>query len=477
MGKFTETRMFLKVVSLLLAAGMYIIVTTDLFNSSGTIAAFLPQETTQEETVSDVPIVIENFDSDKYIVSGLPETVDVTFKGTSSQLKLTLNRGEYEVVANLEGVSEGSYNITFQVINIDDSVEYIVDPEEVTVTVAEKATEEFPVSLDIQGIEDLRAAGYVVTDTSLDTATAEVVGTRDAIDQIATLQADVNVADRQDSFTETADIIAYDSNGERVGSVSITPSTAVATVTIVEVGGTVASKEVPVKIETTGSAQSGIFIQSINASPEVVTIFGEENDLANTTEVTASIDLSTITENTEETVALTLPDNIRAASPSKVTLSVQLEKEETKTFSDIPIITKNLSSDLNASFVESSTATVSVTAVPTILNALSNSDIVLFIDLSGLSAGTQTVSLQAEAISNAVIDTGDQKIKVELTKKNVENGTTNDDTTEDGTTDGGTADDGTTEDGTTDDGTTEDGTTTENDTTENGTTDNTEENN
>ncbi len=440
-----ETRLFLKIVSLVLAASLYVIVATDFFDSPRTIATIIPTETIREETVTDVPVVV-NYDSERYIISGIPETVDVTFKGTSSLLQVTLNRGAYEVIANLEDVSEGEYHVTLEVINLDASIEYTIDPKEVTVTVAERDTAEFPVSIDIQGIDDLRGAGYVVTDTSLDTTTAEVVGTRASIAQISSLQAVVNVAGRQESFTEIVDIIAYDSNGERMGSVSITPNTTEATVTIVEVGQSVISKEVPVTIEATGTAPSGIFISSMEAYPDIVTIFGEQNTLDNITSVTASVPLETITENTEEEkVSLTLPTNVRAISPSIVSVKINLEEEETRTFSDVPIDSRNLSDDLDVSFVDSSTATVTVTAVPSILDTLTSSDIALFIDLHGLGAGTQSVSLQVVEVANARIDTGDQQVKVELTEKNVEDAATDDGTEEDEVTDGGDSEDETAE--------------------------------
>lgn len=460
-----ETRLFLKIVSLLLAVGLYVIVSEDLLNSTRNIASFFPTETTTEETVEDVPVVV-NYDSDKYIISGIPETVDVTFKGSSSLVRVTLNKGEYQVVADLTEATEGEGTVVFQVIGHENGVEATVHPAEVPVTIKEKATVEFPVSLIVEGEDSLRSSGYVMTDSSLDTQKVEVVGTREATEQITTVQAVVNVAGRESGFTETVELVAYNSNGELVGGIIMTPSTAEATVTIVQVGEAVSSKDVPLKVHTTGTARSGVFIEGISVAPETVTIFGEESVLAAVTEVGVNVDISEVTKNTEKTVVLITPANIRAISPSKVTAKIQLEEAEARSFSDVSIATRNIPSDLEIVSQEASTATVSVTAVPSILNSLNNDDITLFIDLSELSAGTHSVLLQAEALENAEVSTDSQMIGIELSKKATE-GTTNNDTNGSDSPEDGTTEDGTTEEGTTpEDGAPEDGTATEDDTPE-----------
>src|SRR5699024_2338758 len=132
MNNFMESRIFLKIISLVLAIGLYVVL--GINQETKTIKSLLPSEIVQKETITGIPVTV-NGNKHEYVIQGIPKTVDVTFKGVGSQVKAVINKQEYEVIANVMGISEGMYHVKFQVKNIPKEVIATVNPKQVTATI------------------------------------------------------------------------------------------------------------------------------------------------------------------------------------------------------------------------------------------------------------------------------------------------------------------------------------------------------
>ena len=351
---------------------------------------------TSSRSVSDVTLHVI-YNEDAYEISGVPDTVDVTFTGDASAVTAAASSSDGEIVADLTGLGEGTHNVTVTSEGYDDNVNVKVDPSVVTVTLKKKITRKFTISYDFINQDDMDSV-YTLGEPVFDDTTVNVRASKDTLNSIASVKALIDVSGVTEDFEQDAKLIAYDSDGQVVDA-EIVPETMHVTVPI-----TSNSKTVPIEIEVTGEVSGDQAIASLTSDQTSVTVYGSEEDLAQVDYVTVTLDASTITKDGTILRPITLPDGVTSASINQVTLTVTLGDKTTRTIDDVKINYINNTAGYTATQADNKTTTsVIVSGTASNIARITADDINVYIDMSDASPGTQTFDLQVDQPTDGLV--------------------------------------------------------------------------
>ena len=133
-------RKYTKLVSLVLAVMMYAIVNLNSSNSMNMSTLKTSKDLTNIS-------VTAKYNSDTFELSGLPSEADITISGDASSVTAASN-SKGVVVADLEGLTEGTHNVKLKTEGFGENVTIRIDPSNVSVTLKKKTTQQFDLSYD-----------------------------------------------------------------------------------------------------------------------------------------------------------------------------------------------------------------------------------------------------------------------------------------------------------------------------------------
>lgn len=347
------------------------------------------------EVLYDIPLSA-TYNDEEYVVEGLPETVDITLIGTKANLYLAKQLPTQDVNVDLSDLKPGVHKVNLKYKQSITSVEYKIDPSEVTVVVSSKKSETRSVESDIVNLNKLDSK-LAINNTKLDTDEVIIKGTEDGLAKVSTIKALINVSDMVDPKAGTntlkdIPLIAYDENGSKV-DVEMVPSKVTATVEIES-----PSKTVPLEIEPTGNVIFGKAIKNITSSVQKVTIYGNSKVLDNTNSIKVKIDVNNLKSNKDYTVTIKKPAGIREISEKVVTAKVELDDEVTTELSGVKLGVVNLGSNYTAQATSENATEVTVIlkGVESIIKNITPSDVEAYVDLEGLGAGDHEVEIKVK---------------------------------------------------------------------------------
>lgn len=347
------------------------------------------------EVLYDIPLSA-TYNDEEYVVEGLPETVDITLIGTKANLYLAKQLPTQDVNVDLSDLKPGVHKVSLKYKQSITSVEYKLDPSEVTVVVSSKKSETRSVESDIVNLNKLDSK-LAINNTKLDTDEVIIKGTEDSLAKVSTIKALINVSDMVDPKAGTntlkdIPLIAYDENGAKV-DVEMVPSKVTATVEIES-----PSKTVPLEIEPTGNVIFGKAIKNITSSVQKVTIYGNSKVLDNTNSIKVKIDVNNLKSNKDYTITIKKPAGIREISEKVVTAKVELDDEVTTELSGVKLGVVNLGSNYTAQATSENATEVTVIlkGVESIIKNITPSDVEAYVDLEGLVAGDHEVEIKVK---------------------------------------------------------------------------------
>jgi len=325
---------------------------------------------------------------------GLPESCQITLTGDAGNVTSASNNKGY-CLANLEGLVEGIHTVELEAIGYGDSVEKIVTPTEVTITLNKKTTGQFAIGYDFINTNKMDDV-YVLGSPEFAASKVNVRASQDTLDKIAFVKALIDVSGVNEDFTTNAQLVAYDTSGEPVVA-DIVPSSIEVSVPVKS-----PSKVVPITLETTGVVPNDLAIESITMDHQTVTIYAPESVLSKVDQVTVSIDASTLNKDTKISQPIILPSGVTSSDITKVTLDVILGELTTKIESNVPINYKNNKDGLT--FV-ADTAVTSVKVIGTVNNidSITAKDIQVYFDMSTAVVGPQEFDLEIIQNTNPYI--------------------------------------------------------------------------
>ena len=347
------------------------------------------------EVLYDIPLSA-TYNDEEYVVEGLPETVDITLIGTKANLYLAKQLPTQDVNVDLSDLKPGVHKVSLKYKQSITSVEYKLDPSEVTVVVSSKKSETRSVESDIVNLNKLDSK-LAINNTKLDTDEVIIKGTEDSLAKVSTIKALINVSNMVDPKAGTntlkdIPLIAYDENGAKV-DVEMVPSKVTATIEIES-----PSKIVPLEIEPTGNVIFGKAIKNITSSVQKVTIYGSSKVLDNTNSIKVKIDVNNLKSNKDYTVTIKKPAGIREISEKVVTAKVELDDEVTTELSGVKLGVVNLGSNYTAQATSENATEVTVIlkGVESIIKNITPSDVEAYVDLEGLGAGDHEVEIKVK---------------------------------------------------------------------------------
>lgn len=357
---------------------------------------------TEAEVITNVPVVVK-YNEEAYVIEGVPETVDITITGRKSDIYLAKQLGEYEVILDLSDYtpSDTPYKVYFTYSKSIDSLSYQLSPEYVQVTIKNKESQVMSISYDLLNIDALDSK-LSVKSVTLDKSEVVVKGGSDALGEIASVKALIDL--QKQNFTEAGtfdidnvELVAYDSNGNRLNNIEIVPKTISATVVLESY-----SKTVPISVETTGELVTGKAIASIlinNNSNYSITIYGDQTEIENIESVPVTINVDGRGNESTWTYEVNIrkPNGVREMSDSTVEITVTFGEEQQKTIdisNDIKRV--NLASGLNVNILNGEEITVQAKGVASVLENIENETINAYIDLAGLGIGDHEVEIKIE---------------------------------------------------------------------------------
>ncbi|MDR4251664.1 MULTISPECIES: CdaR family protein [Bacillus] len=416
MDKILNNRWAVKLLALVFALLLYGAVNSAQAPTPKKIGeSFFPTSTTDEATLTDIPVKAY-YDDEKYVVTGVPQTVNVTIKGSTSAVKTARQTKNFEIYADMQNLSTGTHKVELKARDVSKGLTLSINPSVTTVTIQEKTTAEFPVETEFYNQNKIKD-GYSPEQPIVNPKKVTVTGSKDVIDKISVIKAFVNLEDVDQQIEKEAKLTVYDSSGNEL-PVELSPSVVNITVPISS-----PSKKVPFKIERTGSLPDGISISSIETSPSEVTVYGSQKVLDSLDFIDGvKLDLSKIKDDTEIDADIPLPDGVKKVSPETVKIKVKVATAQEKKIDNVPISVVGLSKDLTSDFVSPSSGRLSLTAKgsKSAIDKLKASDLEAYINVGDLNEGTHEVTIQVNGPQNVTLTLSRSKVKVKLTSTETE---------------------------------------------------------
>lgn len=359
---------------------------------------------TNAEVLYNIPLSA-TYNSEEYVVEGLPKTVDMTLIGTKANLYLAKQLPTQEVTVDLSDLKPGVHKVNLKYKQSITSVEYKLDPSSVTVVISNKQSETRNITTDTVNIDKLDSK-LAISSIKLDNNEVIVKGTSDNITKVSIIKALINVSNMADpkSGTNTlrdVPLIAYDANGNKM-NIEMVPSKVTATIEIES-----PCKEVPLKIQTTGNVVFGKAIREITSSVQKVTIYGDSKTLENTSNITVTVDVNNLKMDKDYTITIKKPSGIREISEKVTNVKIALGDEVTTEVSGVRLSYINLNSNYTAQITGENTTEISVIlkGVESVISKIDASQIEAYVDLESLGVGEHKVKIKVKG--------NDSKVKYE----------------------------------------------------------------
>ena len=405
--KFISKKSTLIVISLILAFGVFLII-----DNESTVMIDQYAEILYNQPVTAI------YNEELYVVEGLPKAVDITLIGQKRHIFLAKQSPSKGATVDLTGLKPGSHKVTLKYSQRLKSLDYKLDPSQISVTIYEKVSETRSLTVDILHQDNLDSK-LSIENVELDRTDVIIKGADYKLKKVATVKAlvDVNSISNPKSGDLTlkdVPLVAYDTNG-KVVDVEIVPSKVDAKLTI-----TSPSKEVPINVVPTGSLAFGKSIKTITSSISKVILYGDDTVLNKINSIDAEIDVSDLDKDREYTVTLKKPKGVTDLSEKTMVIKVLIDNSITKKFDNVPITTENLDSKykVQALSEDDSKVTVVVTGSEDIVNNVDSSTIKAYIDLANYGVGEHEVEVKvigSDLKLNYASKT--KKVKVKISEK------------------------------------------------------------
>ena len=358
------------------------------------------------------------YNTETYVVDGLPDTVDVTLIGRKIDMYLAKQLSKGYVTVDISNLKEGNHKVALNYESNIESVDYNIDPSTVNINIYPKVSTTKTATIDTINKESLDTI-LSVSNVTIDKTEIIIKGAEHTIKEVANVRALVDIQKLVDpevgvTTLEDVPLIAYDTNG-KVVEVEMVPSKVVATINIES-----PHKEVPIKVIPDGEVQFGKAISSITSSETKVIIYGSQSVIDSIEYLPIEVDVENLSTNKEFNVSLIAPEGIRELSVKNTKINITLGEEVSKEIKDVMIETINLDSNYKPLAIgEGSIKTdVIIKGTQEVLNTIDESKIKAIVDLSGYKEGDHEVVITVTGDDvKAKYYSKTTKIKIRISKK------------------------------------------------------------
>ena len=380
---------YTKIVALCLAILLYI--TVNINNDDSIFAS--PLQSSKDISNLSVSAI---YNSDVFELSGLPESVNVTVTGDSANVTSAVNMGGY-IIANLEGLTEGTHQVKLTSEGFNSNVNIKIDPSNAVVTLKKKTTRQFDISYDFINLDKMENI-YSLGTPVFEYAKVNVRASKETLDSITFVKALIDVTNVTGEFTQKAKIVAYDKNGQPVNA-DIVPDEISVTVPVSS-----PNKVVPIEVEINGTLPDNLAIDSISMDQKSVTIYASESVLSKIDKVVVTLDASTISKDTTILRPISLPSGVNSSNVNQLTLDIKVKEAVTKVIDNVNIYYRNNTNNYKFTPVDGKTTTsVEVSGTLENVESITDDDIYVSFDMGNARPGVQEFTLSVDQPSSSLV--------------------------------------------------------------------------
>lgn len=356
---------------------------------------------TRTMTVRDVKVSITGMTELKekgYVIdtAAIEDEVDVKISAPQNVHK-NISRDTVKASIDVSGFNAaGTQSLEPKIeVSVGSATVQSVSPGKITFDVQKLMTKEVPVEWEMSPSSSL-PAGYYMDDPVIEPGTITISGPQKVIESVDKGMVTVNVAGYTNYHEKSYAVRLMDGN-QAISHDAIEddlPSV------IVKVNiyrkATVNRKSV---FDAVQNIKEGYEITGISIDPTEVAIAGDAAVIESVDEVKVKMISA---ENADTSVFLEAElepiEGVTFVKGNKVTLFVQIaEKQETRVFEDIAIRIENQNTADRITLSEETTD-VTITGSISLVQALARGDIVVYINVTGLSKGTHEVTVRIEEL-------------------------------------------------------------------------------
>ena len=335
------------------------------------------------------------YNEEAYVIDGLPETVDITLIGNKADLYFAKQSPTREITVDLSDLKPGTHKVNIRYNQALPSIDYKVNPSVATVIIYPKISETMTLTTDILNQDSLDLK-LVIQNVAIASDKVVIKGAEFQLNNVATVKALVDIENlvKQevgDITLKDVPLRAYDQAGNVV-DVEIVPAKLDAVITIAS-----PSKDVPIKVIPVGDLSFGKAISSIITNVTSVTVYGDEAALADLTSIPVEISVDGLKANQQFKLELLKPTGVKSMSTNNITIDISLGDSVDVELPNVNIEWRNLDESIYR--VQGATAsdvavTVILKGVAGVINQIEPTDVIAYVDLTGLGAGTHDVEVQ-----------------------------------------------------------------------------------
>lgn len=355
----------------------------------------------------DVPVEVL-YDNENLVVTGVPETVDMTVEGPINFVQTTTLLKDFSLYVDLTSLPMGEHQVRIQHENISDKLNVRIEPETIKVLIEEKITKTFKVEPEFN--RQHLAENYYVKNMEVKPSTIEVTGAKSVVESISYVKATVS-SDQgiNQSFEQKARVRVLDRDLNKL-DLSIEPETVTVKVDIEE-----NSKEVPIVLKVKGTPPEGVTINEVSAIDKNITISGPSKILDTIDVFTVDVDVSKIKKSGPVEVELKVPNGVSKISIGKLKVNIDISSEtndldneadedlseqdfpdtptdaevvaNTLKFESVQVVVTGLDRQFKGTLSKPNNGfvTLTVTATPDVIGRLEKSDFSVLVDASGVT--------------------------------------------------------------------------------------------
>jgi len=291
--KHWRENLFYRILSLVLAVGLWLYVSGD--------------QNPLTEAFFNVPLEITGLPSD-LVVDQSPQTVQVRLQGRQALVE-RLTARDVEAVVDLQGTNPGENQIPVQVRLPENTTLVNVNPNTVTILLDQIKERQLPVEVSLN--KNQVPAGFKILEPEVTPDEVLIAGPQRILDQIAVVEARVDLKNNRENLTIEVPVRALDRDGKSLNDwLKIQPSSASVLVPIVR---DLPQKALAVKVPLLGEPAKGFAVTRVIIEPSVVAAYAPQELLDELEYLNVTpLDISGARDRVEAELKIELPEGVQA---------------------------------------------------------------------------------------------------------------------------------------------------------------------
>ena len=379
------------------------------------------------DTIRNKEVTVE-YDKEKYVIEGMPDTVDVILYGDDAAIQSTKTTNSLTVLADISEFGAGEHYASFAVENLPSNVTAYTNPSSAKVNIYAKEFKVFPISpelINVNAISGLTLENPVLAETQI-----QLKGAAKDLEKVSFVRALIDGKTINSTLTDKtatnfegrAIVVPYDERGNKINNIMTDSGGIDYAISLEKAVGKPIND---LKVNLVGNFPEGQAVKNIALQTETVTINGIESEIAKVSRLEVRFDLKNATASGTITGEVVTPTGVELTTitPQKITANIEFGPAETKKM-EILSITKINNDDTKYDYtVVNDNTAISVDVVGTreqlaLLEQITQTDpIKLTVDVGNLGEGEHQIALDIEGSSLFRYQLSQPTVKIRITEK------------------------------------------------------------